>query len=357
PMYILYFIRYVFLTSEIAPFIIRIDETFVQKYCELYKNCSGIQSSVQYDEVIFLSSLSKYILFRTNRYLRNNLWLYKGIKTQQEIFKEEYADFRRSYISGNEVTKSFHFSDISLRECVFDLGYCKIYKDCDLFEDFTTAEFEKNYSLDFIDPYLEDFNKVIISDEFTECLTNFVCSQQKKNLIDRLKVIHGYKRFDHSKEIAKINTTFCVEFIAALRFTKLRDFIYYFATMLLYTLDFRFCHRKAAGNTIEYIINIPERLIIPIGRNMIQLGLNEKNFGLADLYVTKKYLTENIFSKNYSFEEYINFIFNGSKGTKHNKAHRRNDFILIFRTVYLEIYIYFKNHIEFSGYPNSKEKN
>ncbi|KCZ81939.1 hypothetical protein H312_00582, partial [Anncaliia algerae PRA339] len=113
------------MTSEITPFTIRIDEAFVKKYCELYKNCDGIQSSVQYNELVFLSSLSKYKLFRTDRYLGNNLWIYKGIKTQHKSFKEEYTNFCRSYNSGNEVIKFFHFSDISLKECIFDLEYCK----------------------------------------------------------------------------------------------------------------------------------------------------------------------------------------------------------------------------------------
>ncbi|KCZ79151.1 hypothetical protein H312_03465 [Anncaliia algerae PRA339] len=221
------------------------------------------------------------------------------------------------------------------------------YKDYNINPESEASRFEMKYPLDFISENILNINDVISSDEFTEYLINIVHAHQKKKLDFKL---YTYPQFStkiiRSDLAAARNALYCIEFISVLKFRNLRDFIYYFATMMLFTIDFRICFWKVIAEDVKYSVNFFEKKIIPIGRNILKYGFRKRTFGVPDLYITKEYMNKHIFNKVYSFNDFVNFIFNSYTDLDFYKMQKRDNFDAIFRYVYSEIYIFFKSYVE-----------
>ncbi|KCZ76933.1 hypothetical protein H311_02062 [Anncaliia algerae PRA109] len=221
------------------------------------------------------------------------------------------------------------------------------YKDYNTTQESKASRFEMKYPLDFVSENILNINHVISSDEFTEYLINIVHAHQKKELDFKLCTNPQFStKHIRSDLAASQNALYCIEFISVLNFRNLRDFIYYFSTMMLFTIDFRICYWKVIAEDVKYSVDFFESKVIPIGRNILKYGFKKRAFGVHDLYITKEYMNKHIFNKIYSFNDFINFIFNSYRDLDFYKMQRRDNFDAIFRHVYSEIYTFFKNYVE-----------
>ncbi|KCZ79150.1 hypothetical protein H312_03464 [Anncaliia algerae PRA339] len=255
-----------------------------------------------------------------------------------ECSKDKYTSFLLD--SDKKCTNKVDFVDISLFEARLGYRIQEFHKNKCLYAFYNTSEFERSYLLEFINETIPYFNDIIKSEEFTDNLLILVHDRQfrkyRKNLSANpsrsLEHFHFFKN-------AFNNSINCAKIICSLKFTCLRDFIYYFSSVLFFTKNFRLFYMSS-----NEVSQCPDFNGF-VGINLFQLGFTNIKFNTIDLIATKKILSDNIFSlKEYNFKDFVDFVFSCFICDVNLKKKKTYDFVLIFRLVYLETYIYFENY-------------
>ncbi|KCZ76934.1 hypothetical protein H311_02063 [Anncaliia algerae PRA109] len=242
--------------------------------------------------------------------------------------------------SAQKCTNNVDFADIDLFEAQLGCKVQEFYKNKCLYAFYNTSLFETLYLLEFVNETIPYFNDIIKSEEFTDNLLYFVHDRQyRKYRMSLFADPNRSKEHFHFFNNAFNNSIRCAKIICSLKFTCLRDFIYYFSSVLLFTKNFRLFYMSSnevsQGSDFNGLVGI----------NLFQLGFMNIKFTTIDLIATKKILSDNIFAlKNYSFKDFVDFVFSCYRCDVNLKKKKRDDFVLVFRLVYLETYMYFENY-------------
>ncbi|KCZ81943.1 hypothetical protein H312_00586 [Anncaliia algerae PRA339] len=186
-----------------------------------------------------------------------------------------------------------------------------------------------------------DFKTIICDEYFISYLDRFIHVRQIRKRDHNILKNQSNKDFiNHSYIKERRNTLDCLRIITLFQYQNPREFIYFFSSVLLFTINFRLCFFEPQME--RYIKNFK----IKTDCNIYEYGFGHRSFVYSDLASTKKILARNVFTKeNYTFDDFINYIFNCYENTEESKLEKKEMFIRLFRLTYIEVYSYFKDYI------------